>query len=243
MFKALIVDDEPAARAELRYLLESIAKIKVVGEATTAEEAYELLTNIEYDVVFLDVRMPGLSGTELARKIYELPKKPAIVFVSAYSEHAIEAFEVEADDYLVKPVSEERILKTVEKLERKRLKEQIPETGVKQLTEYIFVDVKEKKIPIKIDDIYYFEALDDYSRLYTKDSSFLINYTLRNLEEKLGPRGFIRVHRKYIVNPTKIKEVIQLSRNSYILRLDDEKNSEIPVSRRKIPYFKRVFEL
>lgn len=243
MLKALIVDDEAAARSELRYLLENIAKVRVVGEATNAEEAYELLTKIDYDVVFLDVRMPGLSGTELARKISEIPNRPAVIFVSAYSEHAIEAFEVEAEDYLVKPVSEERLLKSIEKIMRRKSQEDIRPGSVEKISDMIFVDLKEKKVPIKIEDIYYFEAVDDYSRLHTNEMHYLTNYTLRTLEEKLANKGFIRVHRKYLVNSSKIKEVVQITRNAYILRLNDKKQTEIPISRRKIPYFKRVFEL
>lgn len=244
MLRALIVDDEPAARSELRYLLEQTAKVKVVGEATNAEEAYELISKIDYDVIFLDVRMPGLSGTELARRIQDLKNRPSIVFVSAYSEYAIEAFEVEADDYLVKPVSEERLLRSIEKIEKRKgsIEKQATDTAEK-IADFIFVDLKDKKIPVKIEDICFFEALDDYSKLHTRNEYYLTNYTLRFLEEKLAPRGFIRVHRKYLVNSKKIKEVVQITRNAYLIRINDDKNTEIPVSRRKMPYFKRVFEL
>ena len=243
MLKALIVDDEPLARSELRYLLEKTASVRVVGEAGNADEAYELIKNIDYDVVFLDVRMPGLSGTELARRIGELPKRPVIVFVSAYSEHALEAFEVEADDYLVKPVSEERLQKTIQKLEKRILKENAQSSLPAIISDMIFVDLQEKKIPVRIDSILYFEAVDDYSRLHLEEKSYLLRFTLKNLEEKLLSKGFLRVHRKYLVNTSKIKEIVQLSRNTFVIRLNNNKQTEIPISRRKIPVIKKLFEL
>lgn len=245
MLRALLIDDEPAARAELRFLLENSGKVRVIGEASNAEEAYELITRIEYDVVFLDIRMPGLSGTELARRLSQHENRPFIVFVTAYSEHAVEAFEVDADDYLVKPVSEKRLEicldKILKKQESKRARISTEQKGEK--VERIFVDYRDRKIPVNVSDIYFFEAVDDYSRLYTEDSSFLLNYSLRFLEEKLSHSGFLRVHRKYLVNTEKIREVIQLSRNAYVIRLGQQKVVEIPVSRRKITTLKRVLEL
>jgi len=243
MLKALIVDDEPLARSELRYLLEKTSLVRVVGEASTAEEAYELITSIDYDVVFLDVRMPGLSGTELARKIGELPKRPALVFVSAYSEHALEAFEVEADDYLVKPVSEERLKKTINKLEKRIQKNEYVKDLTAGISDIIFVDLQDRKIPIKIKDILYFEAIDDYSRLHTNNRSYLLKITLKDLEERLAVKGFLRVHRKYLVNMSYIKEIIQLSRNAMLLRLNDDRQTEIRVSRRKIPQIRKLLQL
>lgn len=243
MLKALIVDDEPLARSELRYLLEKTSAVRVVGEASNAEEAYELIASIDYDVVFLDVRMPGLSGTELARRINELQKRPAIVFVSAYSEHALEAFEVEADDYLVKPVSEDRLKKTISKLEKRAQKGELAKDSTTGISDIIFVDYQDKKIPVKIKDILYFEALDDYSRLHTNNRSYLLRVTLKDLEEKLEAHGFLRVHRKYLVNMSCIKEIIQLSRNAMILRLNDDRQTEIRVSRRKIPQLRKLFQL
>lgn len=243
MIKALIVDDEPAARQEMRFLLEQTGSVRVVGEATNADEAYELLTKIDYDVIFLDVRMPGLSGTELARKISELQKRPAVVFVSAYSEYAIDAFEVEADDYLVKPVSEERLLKAIEKIQKRKHGGESVKPVQELLSDVFFVDLKDRKIPVRFEDICFFEAVDDYCRLYTAKNSYLINHSLKTLEEKLACRGFLRVHRKYIVNTRKIKEVVQLTRNAYLLKMEDERGTEIPVSRRRVPHFKRVFEI
>lgn len=246
MLRALIVDDEPAARSELRYMLEATNNIRVIGEASNAEEAYELISKVPYDVIFLDIRMPGLSGTELARKISQSKERPFIVFVTAYSEHAVEAFEIEVDDYLVKPVSEERLQKTIEKIQRKlegRLKDLATQNAKLEKIDRIFVDYKDRKIPINISDIYFFEAVDDYSRLYTEKNSFLVSYSLRFLEERLYSSGFLRVHRKYLVNTAKIREIIQLSRSAYILRIGDNKIVEIPVSRRKISTLKRVLEL
>lgn len=241
MFRALIVDDEPSARAELRYLLEESGAARVVGEASTAEEAYELIKAVDYDVVFLDVRMPGMKGTELARLIKDFDSPPLVVFVSAYGEYAVDAFEIDATDYLVKPVSEERIAETI-----KRLKEKIRSGGVLDIErkpEKIFIDQGDRKIPLPISKVYFFEAQDDYSRLHTYDRSFLVNYSLKHLEEKLRPVNFLRVHRKYLVNMDKITEVITLSRSAYVLKLSDSRKSEIPVSRRKAAEIRRLMSL
>lgn len=241
MLKALIIDDESAARSELRYLLEKTQKIRVLGEAATAEEALELLKSINYDVVFLDIQMPQMTGTELARKLNSLDKKPFLVFVTAYGEYAVEAFELRADDYLVKPVSKKRLSKTVKRLQNSRRK-----TAAKlkeKPLDKIFVDLKDKKIPISIKDIYYFEAFDDYARLYTNQDDYLINSSLKSLQEKLLERNFVRVHRKYLVNMDKVLEVITLSRSAYLLKLSDDNKTEIPVSRRKSKKLRKLFEL
>ncbi|WP_237090153.1 LytR/AlgR family response regulator transcription factor [Nesterenkonia sp. PF2B19] len=115
MPRALIVDDEAPAREELRYLLEEVGRVQVVGEATNGEEALVLLNSLDYDLVFLDIRMPGLSGLEIAEQLREMPHRPQVIFTTAYPDHAVEAFDLAAADYLVKPFDAERLQRAVER--------------------------------------------------------------------------------------------------------------------------------
>ncbi len=238
MLRALIIDDESSARSELRYLLTKTGEVEVVGEAASASEAWEILQNLQYDVIFVDIRMPGLTGLDLAEKIKSLKKPPQVVFVTAYAEYALEAFEVEAVDYLVKPFSEERLYKTLARLEKKAegTKERLPKF------ERIVVEKDGKKIPVSPDEVYFFEARDDYAMLYTYEQKFLLPATLKELEKKLSQHCFFRVHRKYLVNLEKIGEIIPLSRSTYLLRMKDKSQSEILVSRRKARELREVLE-
>jgi two-component system LytT family response regulator len=238
VLRALIIDDEPSARSELRYLLNKTGEVEVVGEAASASEGWEILNSLDYDVVFVDIKMPGLTGLDLANKIRSLKNPPQVVFVTAYNEHALEAFEVEAIDYLVKPFSEERLYKTLARLERRREGEK---KGLPKF-ERIVVEKDGKKLPIAPQDVYFFEARDDYAMLYTYEQKFLLSSTLKELEKKLSHHHFLRVHRKYLVNLEKIGEIIPLSRSTYLLRMKDKVKSEILVSRRKAKELREVLE-
>ena len=159
MLKALICDDEAPARGELRYLLDEAGGVEVVGEAGSAIEALQLIKGFSFDVVFLDIDMPGLSGMQLAEVLASLDRQPAIVFVTAYSEHAVKAFEVAATDYLVKPVELPRLKQALERL-------QPAEAGATRI-ERVPVEKAGKKLLLSVEDIFYVMAKDDYSYLYT----------------------------------------------------------------------------
>lgn len=231
--KALIIDDEPAARSELRFLLESRGDVTVVGEAASATEALALVRGIPYDIVFVDINMPGLNGLDFAAEMKSLDQPPAVVFVTAYSEHAVRAFDLEALDYLVKPVAEERLASCIERARRviRGQAARAPEPAPSRSR--LFVDVGEKKVAVDFGDIVYFEALDDYARLHTEDDSYLVQTSLKELSGRLTGHGFLRVHRKYLVNVEKVGEIVTLSRSAFILRMNDRRRSEIPVSRRR----------
>lgn len=230
--RALIIDDEPAARSELRSLLEAHGEVSVLGEAATAPEAIELIKNVPYDVVFLDINMPKTSGLELAAELRSLDPAPAVVFVTAYSEHAVRAFDLEAADYLMKPVSESRLARCIERVKRQR-KAPSHQAAPQPTLPRLFVDSGGKKVAIDYKDIYFFEANDDYARLYTESTSYLIQSPLKVLAEKLAGHNFLRVHRKYIVNMDKVAAVVPLSRSTFMLRLCDRNGTEIPVSKRR----------
>lgn len=233
MLKALVVDDEAPARSELRYLLGEAGGVEVVGEASNALEALQLIKAIPYDVIFLDIQMPGLSGVQLAEALSAHPHPPAIIFVTAHSEHAVKAFEVKATDYLVKPVEAERLKQAVARLTP--VAEQAPPR-----IERIPVEKAGKKLLISVDDILYIMAKDDYSYLYTGVDRFLSTMSLASLEMKLESVGFFRIHRRYLVNLSRVKEVVPMYGGTLLLTLTDESASQIPVSRRRVPALKKA---
>ena len=192
----MIVDDEAPARSELRFLLEQTGKIGTITEASSVRSAIEMLMESRVDVVFLDISMPGASGLQLAEALHKLKNPPAIVFVTAYSDHAVEAFDVDAVDYLMKPVEEARLDRAIEKV-MQRAK---PVTDSKATIERIPVEKGGRKVLIPVDDIRFIMAKDDYSCIYTVDDRFLSTTSLAQFEAKLCDFGFFRVHRRYIVN-------------------------------------------
>jgi two-component system response regulator LytT len=235
MLKALLVDDEVPARSELRYLLSEAGGVEVVGEAGSANEALQLIRAIPYDVVFLDINMPGLSGMDLAEALSELPHPPSIVFVTAHSEHAVEAFEVAAVDYLVKPVEIKRLRTAVERL--------MPATAAPAKIDRIPVEKAGRKLLLQVPDIMHIMAKDDYSYIYTDGERYLSTLSLADLEQKLEAQGFFRVHRRYLVNLGHVREVAPMYGGTMELTLKDAAQTKVPVSRRRAPALKRALGL
>ena len=236
MLKALVVDDEAPARSELRYLLGEVGGVEVVGEASNAIEALQLIKAIPYDVTFLDINMPGLTGVQLAEVLAGLTRPPAIVFITAHSEHAVKAFEVRATDYLVKPVELERLKAAVARLTP--VAEQAPSR-----VERIPVEKAGKKLLVSVEDILYVMAKDDYSYLHTAADRYLSTISLAQLETKLELSGFFRVHRRYLVNLSRVKEVVPMYGGTLLLTLADEAATQVPVSRRRVPALKKALGL
>jgi two-component system response regulator LytT len=235
--KALVVDDEAPARSELRFLLAEAGGVEVVGEASNAAEATQLIRAIPYDVVFLDIDMPGVSGMRLAEALSELEHPPAIVFVTAYSEHAVKAFEVEATDYLVKPVEIQRLRRAIE-----RLGPQLPAPGSARI-ERVPVEKAGRKLLLSVEEIFHIMAKDDYSYLYTDGERYLSTMSLAELERKLEPRGFYRVHRRFLVNLAQVKEVVPMYGGTLLLTMKDRAATQVPVSRRRVPSLKKALGL
>lgn len=235
MLKALVVDDEAPARSELRFMLDEAGGVEVVGEASNATEALQLINAIAYDVVFLDIDMPGLSGVDLAEALTRMDAPPAIVFVTAHGEHAVKAFEVAAADYLVKPVEAARLKQAIERLQ--------PAIRNQARVERIPVEKAGKKLLLKTEDICYVMAKDDYSYLHTDRERFLSTVSLAQLDSKLESMGFFRVHRRYLVNLARVKEIVPMYGGTLLLTLTDAAGTQIPVSRRRVPALKRVLGL
>lgn len=234
--KALIVDDEAPARSEMRYLLEKISDVEILGEATTAQEALRLLEMVAYDIVFLDIDMPGMSGLEMVEKIKFFDHQPAIIFTTAYGQFAIKAFELDVVDYLVKPVSEERLRQAVARVknESDRHKQTAASGKDKQtLLERIPVTKQSKTILLLPAEIYYIESHGEFTVIHSEKGKFVSQFRLKDFEARLSPKSFFRAHRSFVVNLDYVEEMISLYGGLYMLRLKDQKSSEIPVSRRQ----------
>jgi DNA-binding LytR/AlgR family response regulator len=225
--RALLVDDEAPARSELRFLLGKHAEVHVVGEAASAAEALALAKGVHYDVVFLDVQMPGLTGLEAAPLVREQPRPPAVVFVTAHPEYAVDAFAVEAFDYLLKPVDPERLARVVQRLMER------DQPGARSAVEKVPVVAGGRTELLDYDSIHYVQADGDYSRVHTYDRSYLCTASLGELEEALPGSRFARIHRSYLVNLAKVAAVKRAGPERLKLALDDESRTELDVARRQ----------
>lgn len=237
--KALLVDDEYPARQELRYVLSRIEDIEVVGEATSASEAMQLLQNLDYSVVFLDIQMPGISGLALSNILGKLANPPGVVFVTAYDEYAVKAFEVNAVDYILKPVEESRVRKAVERVKAiagKSAKTGSPAEPGEEQNKYsrLPVELSGRTFLVDIANIVYIYSENEnvYGRIGR--DSYLTRLTMSAMEQRLSGQEFFRVHRGYIVNMNKIKEIVPYFNGAYSLIMDDEEKTEIPVSRNRV---------
>lgn len=239
MLRAMIVDDEAPARSELRFLLEQTGKIGSINEASSVRLAIEMLMENRVDVVFLDISMPGASGIQLAEALHKLKNPPAVVFVTAYSDHAVEAFDVDATDYLMKPVEEARLDQAINKV-LARVKP--TSDSSKSSIERIPVEKGGRKVLISVDQIRYIMAKDDYSCIFTEDDRYLSTTSLAQFESKLGDFGFFRVHRRYIVNLANVEDVETVPSGAIQLGVSGV-DDRIPVSRRRVVPLKKALNL
>ncbi|MCH3967481.1 MAG: LytTR family DNA-binding domain-containing protein [Atopobiaceae bacterium] len=240
MLHAMIVDDEAPARSELRYLLEETGRVDgAITEASSAREAVEKLMDARPDVLFLDVSMPKTSGMQLAEALHKLKNPPAVVFVTAYSEYALEAFNVDAVDYLMKPVETDRLNTCLDKVQARTAPTSQPSSSVERIP----VEKSGRKVLVPIDQIRYIEAKDDYSCIYTDTDRYLSTISLAQLESKLSPHGFFRVHRGYIVNLQYVEEAEVISSGILQLGLNGIEGKKISVSRRRVVQLKRALGL
>ena len=228
---ALIVDDEAPARSELRFLLDRIGGVDVVGEAASVKEALALATRLDYDVVFCDISMPELTGIDAAREIMAWPKRPHVVFVTAHQDYAVQAFTVDAFDYLMKPVSEERLAQTVERL-RTTLRAQ-PERSAGPELAKVAVTRRGETLLLDHDQVYFALAEGDYTRIATYDDRFLSTQSMRELEDVLPTSRFFRIHRSSLVNLQKVSAVETLTQGRFGVRMSDAEGTQLEVARRQ----------
>jgi two-component system response regulator LytT len=241
--KTVVVDDEQLARDELRYLLEQLGGIEIVAQAGNGVEALRVIEEYQPDLVMLDVQMPGLTGFEVARRVFEAGLESQLVFVTAYDQYAIDAFDVNAVDYLLKPVEPERLATAVDRV-RKRLAAEKPtkdadlEPLLQMLAdrqarrEQLAIKIEERFLLVQAEEVVHASVEDDQIRVVTNSLSGTSNYrTLDELQARLDPAVFWRVHRSHLVNINKIKEIVPWFSRNYILKMKDAKGTEIPVSR------------
>jgi two-component system LytT family response regulator/two-component system response regulator LytT len=241
---AVVVDDEQLAREELCYMLEQLGNVEVIAQAGNGLEAVSLVERLTPDVLFLDVQMPGINGFEVAYQLIQNGIPPNIVFVTAFDRHAIEAFDVNAVDYLLKPVEAARLEKAVERARQRvtppreaPLDDQIQRivqlmADRQSKRERVAIKVGERFLLVQAEEIIYASLTDDSINIVTSQLAGSSNFrTLDELQARLDPGIFWRVHRSHLVNINKVKEIVPWFSRNYILRMKDAKATEIPVSR------------
>ncbi|BAX80734.1 LytR/AlgR family response regulator transcription factor [Labilibaculum antarcticum] len=202
--KCLIVDDEPLAQRVLEKYVSELPGLELIGKCSDAIEAMEVLQEKEVDLIFLDINMPRLSGINFL-KTYKNP--PMVVITTAYTEYALESYELNVLDYLKKPFSFERFLLAVQKAEEKMKGGVEPQELEKDEREFIFVKANKKTINISLDSILYVEALGDYVKIFTNDGHIVTYQSLKGIERLLPSHKFYRIHKSYIVSLSKIKSI------------------------------------
>lgn len=244
VMKALIVDDEYPARMELRYHLGQFEDLEVIGEATNAREALRLIEALEYDVIFLDVQMPGMTGVDLAKQLRAKPQAPKVVFVTAYENYAVPAFEIRAVDYLLKPIEPQRLAETIQ-----RLREANPAAVAaaveekKQGLSFLLAEKDEKQRPLALNEVVYIFSEGYNVFVQTQTERLQVRYTLQELTEKLPADQFFRCHRSYVVNLFQVKEISPYFNGAYILKMKDKEHSEVLVSRANVKRLKELFSM
>ena len=244
MLKALIVEDEYLAREELTYLVQTYSQIEVVAAFDDGLEAFKYLQQNKVDVVFLDINIPSIDGMLLARNIHQFSQKPHIVFTTAYKEFAVDAFELEAFDYLLKPLNEERVQRLLSKLESVALAHEpvMVEEAIESRPDTINL-MKDNRICVTpVEDVRYAEAQEKITLVFTADGEFSVPYSISELMEKLPENQFFRCHRSYCVNLKCIAEIIPWMNSTYMLKLHDIKE-KVPVSRGNIKAFREMMHL
>jgi len=233
----VVVDDEKLALEELRFLLKDYPEVDVVGSAENGLQAVDLIEKLEPDLVFLDVQMPGLDGMGVIRTLREKSEDlPHFVLVTAFDHYALEAFRVEALDYLLKPVEKSRLDETIQRAQRvfgeHRAGEPVQLTPKSKERTKILVKSSGRSFIVDANDIVYATIDEGVITIVTSSLEGESNYkTIEELQSNLDPDTFWRVHRSYLVNINRIREVIPWFKSSYQIRMDDKKHTEIPVSR------------
>lgn len=201
VINALIIDDEPMARELLESHCKQTGFIKLVASCKSAVEAFQILHEQKVDVMFLDIQMPGITGLNFLRSLKDPPR---VIFTTAYNNHAVEAFELEATDYLLKPITYERFFKAVQRISSKHIDSQSVVPVVKQESSSIFLKVGRRLVQIELNEVLFFVSLGDYVKVITPAETLVCYTTLNKLTDLLPAEQFLRVHRSYIISLKRI---------------------------------------
>jgi DNA-binding LytR/AlgR family response regulator len=257
--RTLVVDDEQPARDELCFLLDRVPDVTVVGQAANGVDALRLAGELKPDLLFLDVQMPGLTGFEVARRLIEASLLPQVVFVTAFDQYAVEAFSVNAVDYVLKPIDAGRLEQTLDRVRRRLASEQasklplnpgdlekvIEAVQARQgRRDQLAIRTGERFVLVQADELIHASLVEEAIVVVTNTVTGTSNYrTLDELQARLDPAVFWRVHRSHLVNITKIKEIVPWFSRNYLLKMKDPKATEIPVSRAQTRRLREYLQL
>jgi len=251
--RTIFADDESLAREEIAYLLQEVEDVAVVGEASNGVDAFHLIETTRPDLALLDIEMPGLDGFQLVREVRRLEHAPHVIFVTAYDRYALQAFEANALDYLMKPVSRERLAQAIDKVRAVRdangdlgdrlsaLLSALPPRG-RKLSK---IPVRRRKhlLLLDVENVLYGYVKDGLVFVVTAEAHDLVAYrTLDEFASELDPEVFHRVHRSYLANVNHIREIVPLASGNYELVLDDEAQTRIPLSRQHAKALRRIYK-
>lgn len=255
----MVVDDEQLAREELCFLLEQVGDIDLIGQAADGPSALRLAGELKPELLFLDVQMPGLTGFEVAKRLIQADLLPQLIFVTAFDQYAVDAFSVNAVDYLLKPVDLDRLEQAIDRVRKRLASEQVARmplapADLEKVIEAVqarqgrrdqlALRVGERFVLVPADEIVHASLADEVILVVTNTVSGTSNYrTLDELSARLDPAVFWRVHRSHLVNITKIKEIVPWFSRNYLLKMKDPKATEIPVSRTQTRRLREYLQL
>ncbi len=239
MHKAVIIDDERLARNELKKLLQDFPEIEVVGEAANANEGIDIIENLSPELIFLDIQMPGKTGFDM---LTELERAPHVIFVTAYDEYALKAFQVNALDYLMKPVEPKRLADALNKVKQRDEEDQLSYSNINRGLlgdkDQVFVKDGERCWFVKLSEVRLFESVGNYAKVFFAGNKPLILKSLNSLEERLDEKVFFRANRKHIVNLKLIEKIEPYFNGGLLLELVG--GEKVEVSRRQAVKFKEM---
>ena len=254
MIKTMIVEDEKLARDELKFLIEKDPDLEVLYEIADGEKALKLLKENTVDLLFLDIQIPAISGIEIARILNKQKNSPYIIFTTAYDEYAVEAFQLSAVDYLLKPISDQRLAESLDRAKKEiyanhtfnqkldNLFANLNDSKQKECLNKIAVMEKDYYLMLNFADIYYFSTKDKKVWAHCHKKSYMTSFQLKELEKML-PEQFFRIHKSYIVNLKHIKAVIPWFKGKYQVLMEDYSEHKIPVSRSKVDQINKLLNL
>ncbi|HEY3366419.1 MAG TPA: response regulator [Symbiobacteriaceae bacterium] len=244
MITAIVVDDEPLARDELIYFLRKTERVNILAEAATGPEALALVEQHRPDVVFLDVQMPEMNGFEVATRLLQGAIRPAVIFATAHDEYALRAFDVHALDYLLKPFDGNRVVRAVQRLDGQvqdrsratleRLESFLGRLGAPRAVLRLPLEKNGRTVLVSPADVLFVSSGETGTLVRTAGEEYRTGYSLQELEERLRPETFVRIHRQYIVNMERVAEFIPWPGGTASLVLDDRARTQLPVARTQV---------
>lgn len=235
--RVAIIDDEPLARMELAYLLEQTPQVKDIYQGESIDDAFQLILTYQPDLLFLDIHLTDESGLDLAKRLEQIPQAPLIIFATAYDNHAVEAFEVNALDYILKPFEQSRVQKSIEKAAAALDHKKDTSAGQTSHKDRLTLEVDERIYLVPFSEILYCEVSGKETTVHTKNKAYTSHTSLAAIEKVLTPKQFLKVHRSYLINVEEIKEIQSWFNQTYQLTMSN--GGKVPVSRSYLKQFRQ----